>query len=223
MTTDIYRPIETIASLERAPSRVLGTLVTRRSLDVAPPVEIASWGLQALGTLRGVEARASRSSSLFRIGNDAEVVTHTSLSGLQHVSTGPIDRFTREGAMGSSGKFGRGTYFGAGSLSGETVDLLNKAGNTQHVVDASGTFLLVDRRKVREVAVVLGRGLGQTESPIKSTIQNAPLIDLASQYSVDNTQISGVVVFMNEARSAAEIVISPDATPYAYISSRTEL
>lgn len=223
MKAEAYRPIELVADLERAPSRVLGSLMTKRSLEVAPAAEVASWGMRALSALPGIEAQASRQSSLFRIGEGAEVITHTHIRGLRHTSNASIERFTREGAMRSSGKFGRGTYFGAGNLGGETVDLLNRAGNVEHIADVDGAFLLVDRRMVKEVASVLGKGLGHSESPIRSNIQNAPLIDLASQYMIGDVPISGVVVFMNGERSAAEVVMAPAATEAVSITSRAAL
>ncbi len=223
MTTESHRSIETVADLRLAPSRVVGSLISKMSLEVASPAELASWGMQALGALPGVEAHADRRSALFSIGGGAEVISRAQLRGLQHISQAPIDQFTREGAQRSSGKFGRGTYFGVGDLGGETVDLLNRAGNVQHTTDASGSFLLVDRRMVREVAQILGGGLGHEVSPIRSNIQNAPLIDLASQYVIGDEPISGVVVFMNDDRTAAEIVIAPQATASAVITERTVL
>lgn len=173
-----------------------GTLIGPHEAMQPSPSE----GIAALAQL-GVAVEQGSESKVASLG-PAEVVTDVSLDGLIHISHSPIDRFHQD-KIGPSGKFGRGTYFAAGKLTGETYDLLATSGNTIHAASAKGSVMIVDRDKVKELEGFLKDQAGIPPSGLKTRIPNADIAGLAPE------GIDMLVVFMDPERSAAETVIFP--------------
>ncbi len=210
MTESAPRQLSDIAHLEQEGSRLRGTLVARLALKAE--LQSPSAYVDALRQMEHVQVETSASSSVWGLESGAQLITAMTIAGVRHLSMSEIPAFTKEKADASSGKYGPGTYFGAGNLRGETVELL--AARAQHAYDASlhGSFLLLDRSQVLQSARQLRAGLGMPHPSIKSNIQNAPLTQYLEGYVVDGHPIAGAVIFADKDRTSAEIVVAPSAT-----------
>lgn len=195
-------------NMYKEPSTQLkGTLV--RQHEAMHPSQ--SEGLAALATL-GVSVEQGEDSTVTALG-PAEVATDIVLDGLVHISRGSIDQFHRD-KVGPNGKFGLGTYFAAGELTGETYDLLATHGSTVHAAKSKGTAMIVDRDKVKELEGFLKEQAGLPQSGLKTRIPNADITGLAPE------GVDMLVVFMDRERSAAEIVIFPHAVGEIEVTDR---
>ena len=210
MVENGHQSIDTVASLEHEASRLRGTLVARLALRAEQ--QSPSHYVDSLRRLEGVQAHTSLQSEVWSLDSGAQLVTALHLEGVRHLSVAEIPAFTHEKARSSSGKFGPGTYFGAGNLKGETVELL--AARANHAYDASmtGAFLLLDRSQVKDTARNLRDGLGLPHPQVISSIQNAPLTEYLEGYAINGQGLAGAIIFSDKDRTAAEVVVSPSAT-----------
>lgn len=150
----------------------------------------------------------------------AEITRGLDIHGLVHISETSKNQF-EEAKTGRLGKFGDGTYFAAGNLTGETYNLLKVPGNVLHSATVDDvSVLFVDRSQVRLLDDELKMRAGIPESKLKTTIQNANLTDHSRQAGLE---VDAVVIFMDEERTAAEIVVLPHATSRISITDRREL
>lgn len=163
--------------------------------------------------LKGTLVREQGEDSTVTALGPAEVATDIVLDGLVHISRGSIDQFHRD-KVGPNGKFGLGTYFAAGELTGETYDLLATHGSTVHAAKSKGTAMIVDRDKVKELEGFLKEQAGLPQSGLKTRIPNADITGLAPE------GVDMLVVFMDRERSAAEIVVFPHAVGEIEVTDR---
>jgi len=134
------------------------------------------------------------------------------VSGLWHYSVDHIGEFSEEVAKRQGGKFGHGTYFGAGDLKGETVELLKAEGTIRHGAVFDGNVAVVHRYDVLRAAEYLKREKNMPISRIKTSIPNAPLTDLFDDVNFDGRSIDAVMVLMDQEGGAVELVVAPKAT-----------
>lgn len=149
----------------------------------------------------------------------ATLVPGVRMKGLVHISKGHIDTFEQE-RVGPNGKFGKGTYFAAGALTGETYDLLNQPGNVLHGVGFEGSVLFVDRDQVSGLAAKLREQVGVPEPAYKTSIANADITGLLEQSGVP---VDAVMIYMDQERTAAEVAVLPAATAQIDVLERTVL
>lgn len=190
--------------------RLKGTLLNHEARTESQLPE-AIESLQALG----VTVELENANSTEELG-PATVIPSVRMEGLVHISTSPIDAFEQE-RVGPNGKFGKGTYFAAGALGGETYDLLNRPGNVVHGVGIEGSVLFVDRDDVSKLAEILRECAGVPKPAFKTSIANADVTGLLEKA---NVQVDAVVVFMDHKRAAAEVAVLPRATEQIEILER---
>ena len=140
---------------------------------------------------------------------------------MTHISSSKIDKFSESKVPDYSGKFGRGTYFTLGKVNGETLSGLEqslaKGDSFSHDTKASGKFLSFSREDIKLVEKTLKDSIGDSSnSSLKSSIDNANIMDLASKY---DPEISGIIVYMDNEKAGAEVVISPKYTENIEIQS----
>jgi hypothetical protein len=182
---------------ERYKARKLGERALSAPLDVAE-------------VLPGLTGEAEASTAV--LGDKATLITGADVAGLWHYSGTRIDRFTEDKASGSGGKFGRGTYFGVGEISGETVDALINGGNVRHEAGFSGNMLAFDRNQVRGVLDDLRSLQGLSQPNLRSSMQTGPVTDLVEGAAFDGHSVDAVMIYMDPERQGAEIIVLPHAT-----------
>jgi hypothetical protein len=210
MTESARQSVDAVASLEHEASRLRGTLVAKLALQAEQ--QSPSAYVDSLRRLEGVRAHLSLQSEVWSLDSGAQLVTALHLEGVRHLSVAEIQAFSHDKARSSSGKFGPGTYFGAGALKGETVDLLAARANYAYDASITGAFLLLDRSQVKDTARNLRDGLGLPHPQVVTSIQNAPLTEYLEGYAVGGQGIAGAIIFSDKDRTAAEVVVSPSAT-----------
>jgi hypothetical protein len=154
----------------------------------------------------GFSFNAQQATTVF--DGKATLLSGAELAGIWHYSANQIDLFTEDEATESIGKFGRGTYFGAGELNGETVDFLKSRDTIRHDAKLTGNVLTVVRDDVQDVARQLKTINGLPQSGFKSSIKNAPLTDLLETTDVAGQQVDAILITMQEGNSA-ELVVLP--------------
>jgi hypothetical protein len=149
------------------------------------------------------------------IAGRASILEGVVIDGMIHISSSKIDTFSESKVPDYSGKFGRGTYFTLGKVDGETLSGLEQSlangDSFSHVTKVAGKFLMFSREDIKLVEKTLKDSLGDspTSSSLKSTINNANIMDLASRY---DSEITGIIIFMDDEKAGAEVVISPKFT-----------
>lgn len=180
--------------------------------------EPRSAGVDSLRSL-GLDVQVNQNQGTIERLKHAEIVRGVDIHGLVHISRGRIEQF--EEGKGVSGKFGEGTYFAAGNLTGETYDLLSTPGNVAHAASAEGlSVLFVNRSEIRELDSDLKERAGIPTTKLKTTIRNANITDLSSQAGLE---IDSVVIFMDDERTAAEVIVLPHATSQITVTDRKVL
>ncbi len=155
------------------------------------------------------------------IAGRATILEGAVIDGMTHISSSKIDKFSESKVPDYSGKFGRGTYFTLGKVDGETLTGLEQSlangDSFSHDTKASGKFLMFSREDIKLVEKTLKDSIGDSpNSSLKSSINNANIMDLASRY---DSEISGIIVFMDNEKAGAEVVISPKFTENIEIQS----
>jgi hypothetical protein len=154
----------------------------------------------------GLSGNAQEATPVF--SGRATLLSGAELEGIWHYSASPLEHFTEDEAAKRKGKFGKGTYFGAGELSGETVDLLRSGDTIKHDTKFTGNILAVPRDNVLGIASQLETANGLPQSRLKSSIQNAPLTDLLETIDIAGQKVDAVLITMREG-SAAELAVLP--------------
>ena len=155
------------------------------------------------------------------IAGRASILEGAVIDGMTHISSSKIDKFSESKVPDYSGKFGRGTYFTLGKVDGETLSGLEQSlasgDSFSHDTKASGKFLSFSREDIKLVEKTLKDSIGDSSnSSLKSSIDNANIMDLASKY---DSEISGIIVYMDNEKAGAEVVISPKYTENIEIQS----
>jgi len=155
------------------------------------------------------------------IAGRASILEGAVIDGMTHISSSKIDKFSESKVPDYSGKFGRGTYFTLGKVDGETLSGLEQSlangDSFSHDTKASGKFLSFSREDIKLVEKTLKDSIGDSSnSSLKSSIDNANIMDLASKY---DSEISGIIVYMDNEKAGAEVVISPKFTENIEIQS----
>ncbi len=156
------------------------------------------------------------------IAGRATILEGAVIDGMTHISSSKIDKFSESQVPDYSGKFGRGTYFRLGNVDGETLTGLEQSlangDSFSHDTKASGKFLIFNREDIKLVEKTLKESIGDSppNSSLKTNIKNANIMDLASRY---DSEISGIIVFMDNEKAGAEVVISPKFTENIEIQS----
>lgn len=156
----------------------------------------------------GLTGRAKEAIPAFE--DKATLFAGAEVEGLWHYSATRIDHFTEDEAAKRKGKFGSGTYFGAGELSGETVDLLRAGDTVRHDAKFTGNVLAVSRDNVLDVAEQLKALNGLPPTRLRSSIQNAPLTDLLNAVEISGQQVDAVLITMSDG-NAAELAVLPQS------------
>jgi hypothetical protein len=158
--------------------------------------------------LPGVEGVAKEALPAF--DNRATLVVDAEVEGPWHYSASAIDTFTRERSEEATGKFGTGTYFGVGDLSGETVDGLKAGDSVKHEIGFKGNVLVVDRKNVVGLSRHIDELQGRRISRLRTTVQTSPITDRLRGTAIDGHAVSAVMVYMDPERTSGELVVLPE-------------
>jgi|GEM_PF-2824534 len=210
--------------------KLRGTLLSRnpteKQIDLKNNLSIKDLGSFALAgetssatnTLIGFDGSKIEKTQDFKetsfIEDRATILEGAVIDGMTHISSSKIDKFSESQVPDYSGKFGRGTYFRLGKVDGETLTGLEQSlangDSFSHDTKASGKFLMFSREDIKLVEKTLKESIGDSpNSSLKSSIDNANIMDLVSNY---DSEISGIIVFMDNEKAGAEVVISPKFT-----------
>lgn len=197
-------------SLAEQPDSKKELTMSDPSYHMAGKLAIEHDQLSADDTLEGLGLNGSLGETVELFDGKARLQAGAVLQGLWHYSEGRIERFSEDSVTDHGGKFGKGTYFGAGELVGETVDDLKSKGAIRHEVNFAGNVLALARDDVVEVAARLREANGEAPTKLKSSIPNADLTALLGGMDFDGRKPDAVLVTMSEGR-AAELVVLPHA------------
>lgn len=194
--------------------KLKGTLLAEHEMRTEVQLPEVVESLQRLG----VNVELQSADSVEELG-PATLVRGVHMEGLVHISKDAIDKFEQK-RVGPNGKFGKGTYFAAGALAGETYELLNQPGNVIHGVGFEGPVLFVDRDQVSELAATLREQAGVLAPAFKTSIANADITGLLEKA---RAPVDAVVVYMDQERTAAEVAVLPAATAQVEVLERTTI
>lgn len=189
-------------------SRIRGDLYDRLKAKRLGETALADPSVAVADILPGLSGEAKASTPV--LDGKATLVTGAEVSGLWHYSGAAIDKFTEDKVGG--GKFGRGTYFGVGEISGETVDALLSGGSIKHDAGFAGNVLALDRGQVKDVLDDLRTLQGLPRPGFRSSMQTGPVTDLAEGVAFEGHGVDAVMIYMDPERQGAEVIVLPHAT-----------
>lgn len=189
---------------------------------------VDSEGLIAcVNDMQGVALTWQPTSAIYNVfeGN-ALAVSQATISGIKHISLQqePITTFTAEKAAKATGKFGQGTYFGAGSLTGDTVDLISERYATgsgwEYTAQLTGNFLVFDHARVKQLKAEMQNQLKiPKERLVNNTSNFRQLTQWVAGCSIKGEAVDAAIIVMSKQNPSAEVVVFPHAVERLAISA----
>lgn len=97
---------------------------------------------------------------------------------------------------------------------------LKSDGSVRHDVGFSGNLLVLDRRQVKSVVQGLRTLRGEPHPKVESTVQNGPVSNLIEGITFGDKPVDAVMVYMDPARTSAEMIVLPSSIPNVSITGR---